>query len=435
MMADAADETSSAPTTAYGTTVGDIDRTVSTTNAVLLLVDRWVGKPIASLAKSRSDAQVLKESLGEWATEAYDAQRRLMIPVLRKDAFIKHLLDTDGKITPSVPCTATAPWAHFLCALNIRPGMGITQWKPAGQALRLDNGSPRLHLEVDGEVLCHVINFYILDTYSAGELISRYDVGPVQAITCKLQFGTLRFLKTESTDSNPISEVKAEFEAGTFADLASRREPFAVPNETARFEGGTVYAHYQNALNHGVSNTQAKFPPNASLTTRLAALLANANIGRAATRSEPLLLTHDWLHEANRIRRRVLSQGGQDTSFLDDLVSAVDGHGFKYLDPASVKDSLRSQIALEGNFFLYAYYARHGPWASRDVEKPIDVALPVLNRYEREPQGTWKYTLFTVKSSVIKLLKMKANIACSEYVRVLNFDRDSKLWNVTVKLW
>ncbi|KAK5457197.1 hypothetical protein LTS15_004978 [Exophiala xenobiotica] len=403
-MSDASNDNSSVPTTAYGTT-------------------------------SRSDAQVLKESLGEWVTEAYDAQKRLMIPVLRKEAFVKHLLDTDGRITPSVPCTATAPWAHFLYALNIRPGMGILQWKPAGQAVRLDNGSPRLHLEVGGEVLCHIINFYILDTYSAGCLISKYDIGPGQPITCKLQFGTLRFSKTESSDTNSTSEVTAEFEAGTSADLASRREPFAVPDETARFEEGTVFAHYQNALDHGVSNTQAKFPPDASLTTRLTALLVNAKIGRARDRSEALLLTHDWLHEANRIRRRVLSQGGQDTSFLDDLVSAVDGHEFMCLDPAWVKDDLRERFALGGNFFKYTYHSRYGPWLSREVEKPTDVALPVLNGYAGEANGTWKHTLFTEKSSVIKLLRMKDKIACNETVRVLNFDRNSKLWIATVKIW
>ncbi|KAK4220931.1 hypothetical protein QBC38DRAFT_462031 [Podospora fimiseda] len=109
----------------YGQIIGDGQQTVTFLSAIRDLVVM----PASAAWDKRRAAQTLRERLGEWATEAVDSRGRWQHPVLRGDAFEKHLIDKDGVLKPSGELISSFAWAQLLFALDIRPGGKILEWR------------------------------------------------------------------------------------------------------------------------------------------------------------------------------------------------------------------------------------------------------------------------------------------------------------------
>lgn len=62
-------------------------------------------------------------------------------------------------LSPELPTAGASCWSYFLYAVGIHPGMQITSWRPSMDGfINTQNGG--VEMEIDGSVLCHIINLY-----------------------------------------------------------------------------------------------------------------------------------------------------------------------------------------------------------------------------------------------------------------------------------
>jgi hypothetical protein len=125
---------------------------------------------------------------------------------LWKDAYGNHFVKHDGRLQPSGKSIASFGWAQLLFTLNIRPEAGIISRRllPIG-VKPAKTGA--LSLDVDGAVLCHIINLYQL-----------YTLGSRNSDTYRFPFGEL------TVDDN-AKHIFA-FTGRSVADLFSKKLPF-----------------------------------------------------------------------------------------------------------------------------------------------------------------------------------------------------------------
>jgi hypothetical protein len=204
--------------------------------------------------------------------------------VLRLKEFEKYLVDTDGHISshaaadgllipggqnpvpkktsrmswklpwsppkispqPDISSSAKACWALLLNALGIRPGMDIVGWRPSNDGfISTQNGG--IEMEIDGAVLCHIMNIYALSldpdpwALACEQRIPRY----TDQKLCQLPFGTLAW-------ETPKGQIHAHFEPGLETELNAEKAPFGRLGSS--LEPNTWIATYFAALMHGVSD-------------------------------------------------------------------------------------------------------------------------------------------------------------------------------------
>jgi hypothetical protein len=142
-----------------GDAVSKVESDVTQTAGVLQTIIKLVEKPITTIYQNRSKTNDIRRSVGHWEKEAYDHNKQCKMPVLNLKKFEEYVGERDGILTPDGKCTATASWAHLLHALGIGPRMGVVGWKPAVDgALTLQTGG--VEMEMEGAVLCHIVNLY-----------------------------------------------------------------------------------------------------------------------------------------------------------------------------------------------------------------------------------------------------------------------------------
>jgi hypothetical protein len=261
-----------APTTmssspgAYGQGVNDANQTVTLANSVVGLV----GGVVSSQWRRRSGIQSLREKFGEWASEAQDANHRWLRPVLRTKAFEDHLVNTNGYMQPSGKCTSSFAWAHLLYALDIKPGAGVLEWRlPTDGVDPIESG--RMSLDIDGAVLCHIINLYRIYHEAAPRGFTKGD----SDASFEFPFGKLSVRKEDSGKR----EFCVQFFPGTAQELSSIRQPFVFPlqfrQRHAIFGKETVVTQYFNAIHYGNSDTAALLlSPTEPLQKRTRSLLS-----------------------------------------------------------------------------------------------------------------------------------------------------------------
>ena len=212
--------------TQYGRGFGDARDTVGLIGAIVDMV----GRPISSSWRRQSALHTYRNRLGEWHQEAVDTNGSWLRPVLRHAAFEKHLIKNNGYFKPSGICQSSFAWAHLLYALDIRPGAGVLAWRlPPNSHNPLDTG--QVSLDIDGQVLCHIINLYRVylepapNTFSrdpsdglrleTGEVIISYP----DDMSCDFPFGTISVRKDQD-------RFVARFTPGTTQELSTTRIPF-----------------------------------------------------------------------------------------------------------------------------------------------------------------------------------------------------------------
>lgn len=390
--------------------------------------------------------QALRERLGEWAQEAVDANGRWLRPVLRNRAFEDHLVKENGFFKPSGSCESTFAWAHLLYALDIRPGRGVLAWRvPTDGINPADSG--QISLDIDGQALCHIVNLYREYSSSAPNELSRASPGSV----CRLPFGTLSIHKDES-------KFIVSFQSGTPEELCAPRVPFTCsvwrhPAKHLRFEQEVVVARYYNAIHHGVSDTRAVLPkPTCSLIERTRGLVDSVRFLDQGEWDNPYLLTLSWLEEASRIKRRVSTNGGEDSSLIDDITTALakmpdvmkrlgdvsSGRGgWKY----RVEDVLKEMFMFTKDQFYLVWtrgFSRSDSLTGIVVGLIIEKELPavlvqVLAEFKTTPAGTWRHILSEMVSDAVALLDIPTEWVDRPGI-VLELTPESEMWTADCQI-
>lgn len=407
---------------------GDAQQVVGLIDGVYKLV-----QPALLRALNRRDeTNSLKKFLGPWWGEAFE-HGLCMVPVLDIKNFEQHLQRTNGVLQPQGNCTAISPWGYLLHALAINPGDGILTWKPAGGA-RWDMLEGSIALDVRGTAFCHLVNLYkTQEPYDEGMTIK----GELQECgKCRLVFGWLTWTSTDAGHMN------AKFEPDTVPKLNSLKEPL-----------GSLYAAlrnlrwelYQAALRDGVSEGSMVWPNanNTSLSERMQCLIIYFGkvTGALVVGNRALVVTRAWVEHASRIKRRVMTDGGKDESFLKDAYKTLAQHPLR--PRLSESEYKTSHLRLRGCFFFDDdHFTLHQndpelsiPWFMRSDIETQEILKATIQTYKDEPLDSWKGQLFASQDNVLKIATMDKNVPFWEgSVRVLDFAPRDPLWSARVHL-
>lgn len=344
-------------------------------------VTQAVGDVVASKRERKSLAQAQRSYLGPWTELAYYDGKSTKLPVLNTKKFQDYMVETDGRFRPEKSCTAHAEWAQFVNALGIRPNLepeqNVLSWKsPPPKSDR-----PTSHdqsLEIDGEVLCHIVNLFNEEQLTLGRPKPIVPVGEQDSV--RTTFARIAW----DSAGDPTS---ARFQLEEDETISADRLPFGSVGRLMR--EGDLIGNYFKCLywtDDGCSDSRFSWPdPQKPLYERIQDLHLNllmiqensqrnlynnylssmryARQYRDGTSNRtfeeylekeeferfsyvegakrlaqlysqrqrwdvgqqvPVLITSKWLGHANRIWRRATSQTGSDRRFLDDILSTLD---------------------------------------------------------------------------------------------------------------
>ena len=441
--------------TEYGRGVGDARDTVGLVGAVVDMI----GRPISSAWQRRSAVQEYRNRLGEWHQEAVDTSGRWLKPVLRHAAFEEHLIKNNGYFKPSGVCQSSFAWAHLLYALDVRPGGGVLAWR-----LPPNNQNPadtrQVSLDIDGQVLCHIVNLYRVYHEPAPSSFSRdlplpIFLGATQecdgySISCDFPFG---IISTRMEQDRLI----ARFMPGTPQELSTARVPFtyqtlALQGTNLSLDPEALVASYYNTLYYGISDTSISLPsPLSPLKERARAL----NYGLECLRKSRFggcsyLLTHQWLEYASRIKRRATTNGGEDQSLTTEIVQQLANtptaaQQFEMLFPDDAEwraggwqgDAsvwLRGQcMSSKERFELSWTLVAQSPRIDRMDLIFLQHLANILTQFQQLPQGDWKRDLSNMTAELTRLLDKAHSIENASAV-VLELTADSNLWKAMCEI-
>ncbi|KAI1387169.1 uncharacterized protein F4822DRAFT_275654 [Hypoxylon trugodes] len=322
-------------TNTYGEVITNSQQTLSLGSA---LFEYFRPAWDAALERRKAD-KALRDGLGEWAVEAFDAGGRCQQPVLREDSFVTHLIENKATFQPSGSCNASFAWAKLLYALDIRPGANIIEWQSLGTDADPDK-SDTVELKLEGPVLCHIVNLYQIYNWPSGALLDDFHR---RGVTWPLSFGALIIHPDPDSDegkstSETFSEPRswtATFRPDSNKTLLATRQPFLT--EFSRyfpwsgvplaFDADSIAINYVSTVkNSSSSNTLLGLPdPQDHLRTRCRSLCEcfatlNPTLDTSTTNEKPYLVTPSWIKEASRIKRRVTTNGGADNGLVHHLV-------------------------------------------------------------------------------------------------------------------
>ncbi|KAE9368797.1 hypothetical protein N431DRAFT_64443 [Stipitochalara longipes BDJ] len=456
------------PPTPSGSEVSKVESDVSQTISLADSIVTLVREPVVLLYENYNKAQELKRNLGPWHGEAIDSHGQCRIPVLRLKEFEDYLVKTDGRLSPQVrvgdmlsPGTqgpgrkeknrnswrlpwsspkpspqpentpaAKACWAYFLLALGIQPGMGIVGWRPSSDGfINTQNGG--IEMEVDGAVLCHIMNLYALSldpnpwVRVQPKQIPRY----TDQKLCTFPFGRLGWEKTNG-------QIHAHFEPGLEKELGAEKIPFA--RLTHRPEANTLVVTYFTALMHGISDPDLQLAdPKAPLKERIRRLLDCLYKLRCGS-DKPRIFSYRWIEEAARIKRRVLAQGGKDHSFFKDICETIEK---QFSDAnelrAAMISELRERFLLDEEIFTIWVPANQGNPSEISTSLGLslrDMLEETLKSYEHQLSGTWKHDLYEMRRDVIKILYTSNKIFLNRNTSLLEFTSGSPMWHERILL-
>jgi hypothetical protein len=436
----------------------DIAQSISLAGTLVTLLR----EPVTLFYQNKAKLEDLKLSLGHWQGEAFGTDKRYRIPVLRVEEFEKYLVATDGCIAANIPssygssnATDTSPlrttpirtlgaawssrqatgskalgelhgracWAFLLHALGIKPGMGIVGWRPSLSGLiSTQNGG--IEMEVDGTVLCHIMNIYSStpDRGRWGRSKDENLPSRLALMECPFPFGNLAW----STKSSGV--IHAHFTPGLESELRAKKQPFGEIG--SRMEPNTWITSYLVALKYGVSDMTFRLEEDKALEDdRVERFLAclDGSPHPISEVKKPILISYDWLEEAARVKRRVLTKGGRNLSFFYDVCDAIDAMDDDELEKTRLKARTQADFFLDGASFTFYVPGSNLPsFGDGPAHKQ---AIETLARYESEPQGTFKHGLYLKRNTVIKLLFIKSEIQLTKNMWVLEFTNSSPLWN------
>jgi hypothetical protein len=460
----------------------------------------------------RANASADASFYGAWDDVAAFDENRSRVPILAKDLFRLYMLEQDGHFKPNRQSKATAEWVNLVHALGIMPATKVLDSNKAERRV-VDFRNPKeaelvlpktqIKMDLDGEVLCHIVNLFEdldLPWGQAKQIEKREDKG-----SAKTPFANITWNATK-----PRQPASYDLRGGEA--ISSDRCPFGQVGKLMR-AGSCIRAYYYNAISDpsGCSDLDLKWPSaDLSLRERIQSLKINlakamyrtspdsigyrllirpyksmhkpdlnnpdppdhitkeawkdlqGYIAKCASGPQPLLLTYTWLESANRIRRRATSNGGYDSSFLQDVNRNIDKGKWpqdlasilKELYPSSYSPKLLAKeidllkAHIKSGFFFhddsYSYELVHGPEPRKiselsGTEMRVDMAneiiLYTLEEYRQAKTGSWQRSLFEARHEVADLILSRHIVSCDYAVtRVLTFRPEAKLWDMSFQI-
>lgn len=189
---------------------------------------------------------------------------------------------------------------------------------------------------------------------------------------------------------------------------------------------------YWNALRHGSSDKEFWLPsPQATIEERMKSFLYCVPELKF---QKGMVLSYAWFREAARIKKRLLTRGDKDTSFLDDILANI--------SYTQCPDYLKKEATLEvqelfmvGEETLTPFIPGFRPIKSSEEKlEPRDIAKATLARYKDEEPGSWKHMLYSNLDDVVAVLCTSPKVPISRNIYVLEFDIDCPLWKQRVLL-
>lgn len=419
--------------------------------------------------KHKGDAaQELKEKLGEWASESQDTQGRWRVPVLSIEPFEKHLVRNEAHFVPSGSFESSYAWAQLLYALNIQPGGGVIGWRLPER--RIDPENDDISLEVDGPVMCHIINLYreytkcapkdfspIRDDHTSdSDKPGRKPQSSSRTKRCRFPFGSL------SLSSGEGGRLEAIFKPDSAEALSLRRVPLKCSiiarghYSTIHFPKEQVVATYLSTLMEGqASDPEVVLPkPESPLKERLRSLLRALTIiggihycnefceKRCRLQSdpnhkchnscepkcvletlagikEPLILTSAWIEEASRIKRRATTNGGHDEALIKEILSRLPDY--------------EKHVCMQLVMHKHEQYGFSWNLIPRSMPEPLPSEKQlssILCSIAEESKAPWLRSLVDTAPQLAQVMLMRSSIQNVPVV-VLEMGLDHEVWGET----
>lgn len=419
----------------------DALQTIHLGSAVIALVR----EPVTALYQDYKKRKLLKDSLGMWESEAYAHDGTLHTPCLQVESLEAHMAAREGYVLACNAGSSTSSWSRLLAALGVEPGQAAVSWRPVlEQTVGTVDG--RAMIAIDGAAFCHIINLYRIHMvrwntpYLPG---FHAQGGPSLPSHAPLVFGTLLWAEAED-------QIYATFQPGTVEATQVAKPPFAPVSRS--MESGTLMASYFNALEYGVSDTSYVLPgsgqPLASRVKQLVRFLAWQDSVEADGTAKPLLITHEFLEEASRIKRRLLTDGGEDSTIYDALCATVDADArvravYEMVgaeDPANyMKDSMHKLFLWNGAQYRLSppgSRSRSVPWWIDRLPRRDELIEKTFCGFEQAPSGSLRHRLHLLQEDAMKILESGTEIivdkTVAKHLWIIAFTPRDELWRSSV---
>ncbi len=234
-----------------------------------------------------------------------------------------------------------------------------------------------------------------------------------------LTFGTISWQKVNE-------QVQVFFEPEYTAQINTPKEPLgAVGKHLATKDLMSIYFA---TLQHGVSNPDLRWPPHntSTIVEKLRALKHHIEFIESA--KEPLLVTHEWLHNASRFRTRLLCKD-EAAVFQDDVLSTLEGYPELTLRN---KDWLRREISFQFSSVFSFAKGYDDSSAESYAVYPGAVVRATLDGYGAQAPNSWQYTLHSMTEEVLVVFGLGPYVFINDNVRVLDFQESDDLWTQKV---
>lgn len=339
-------------------------------------------------------------------------------PILSAHKFDGYMRNCKGAFRPVGESMATAAWTHFLHGLGITPEHKVVARRPfEGPA------NAEITLEVDGQVIAHVINLLELEN---AYVTPRHRDGASKGQPNKPSGNGLY--------QTQIRDIKFTHNAEShIANLTFR--PMNGGNKVHHFFGlktqdpDIVMVRYDLAVKDlGVSDASLAWPPAGThIPERLRVLLEIRKKVQGSiipVNQRPVFVTESWHKGAERIRHRAV--GGDNAHvLLADAFDNVQGDE----GPDCVLAVLKSWI-------LEPYPLDYGDWdKSMDTGPAVEAESAIrqtLQSYGKEPLGSWKHDLSLYRERLYDLGGAKdvgdRFDMSKDVIRILSIDSATKLW-------
>jgi hypothetical protein len=310
--------------------------------------------------------------------------------------------------------------------------MDIVGWRPSNDGfISTQNGD--LEMEIDGSVLCHIMNHYSVSLDLDPDV--RYHPEPIPSRAdqklCEFPFG-------RSAWETSNDQIHAHFKPGAERDLKARKRPFW-PVRLELEPNTWIIATYVTALVHGVSDPDLRLAdaraPLKERIERFLSCMRKLESGIEKSR----VISYLWIGEAARVKRRVLAQGGNDYSFFTDICETIDrsprfSFDFNRSGHRQMKDMIRKFFLLDKETFTFSVPGSFSTSMDPD-EKIMDTpAIETLDGYKDQPPRTWKRELYNMRVDVMTVLKTCNNVMIKRNIWLMEFTTGCALWNERVLL-
>jgi len=414
----------------------DILQTTLLGNTIAALVR----EPLSILYQSVQKKRAISRKFGPWKKEAYSGGRP-HLPHLDQVEFEAYLNRDVGILRPRAESQIESGWGYLLYALGIRPGLNVVKWMPAiGESLD-SQGEGGVKIQVDGAVLCHIMNLYRSEIDWNSYKLGSYTLQSAEETKgCRLDFGELAWETSGGC-------LQVRFYPGPLEVLGKEKWPFGTIG--ARMEPKTQMLAYFNTLQYGISDTAFWLPPpSASLGERARKLvkfldwletMRRVRLGdKPPSPPESILITYDWLAQASRIKRRLLARGGHDKSLYLSICEHIERHPGLASDSTKrlrgvMKDEVY-RLFLFGDATLYIHVG--GLEEESGLAYPVSpqvIVREVLEGFRAALPDSDNYQLYLLREEVERILFAGDCIVLDQYtarhLRVIDFTRQSALWS------